>query len=137
MIRVNKTGSGPMLKMVAGGAISKGALCVSSSGKAVEAAAAVATQIVVGVAAESVAADGDIVTLYPLNGQLMEIDVDTTGSKTTFADSDIGFDFDISVSDHDFFIDPDDAEGPLILQSYDNDRATAVVFVPNTFIQMM
>ena len=137
MIRVNKTGSGPMLKMVAGAAISKGALCVSSGSKAVEAAAQVDTQTFVGVAAEAVAAANDIVTLYPLNGQLMEIDVDTTGSKTTFADSDIGFDFDISVSDHDFFIDPDDATGPLILQSYDNDRATAVVFVPNTFIQMM
>lgn len=136
MIRVNKDTGGPMLKMLAGEDITKGALIVSSSGEAKEAAAGVTTQIICGVAAESVD-DGEIVTLYPLNGRLMEIDIDTTGTETEFDDEDIGFDFDISVSDHDFFIDPDDTTGPLILQSYDNDRATAVVFVPNTFIQMM
>jgi hypothetical protein len=136
MIRVNKVNPGPLLKMTAGGAITKGALCVSSSGAAVEAAADVTTQIIVGVAAED-CDSGAVVTLYPLNGTLLEIDVDTTGTATTFADTDIGYDFDISVSSHDFFIDPDDTTGPLILQGYDNDRGTATVIVPNTFIQMM
>lgn len=135
MIRVNNVNPKAMIKMTAGGAITKGALCVSSSGAAVEAAAAVGTQIIVGVAAES-ADSAAIVTLYPIQGELIEIDVDTTGTKTTFADTDIGYDFDISVSSHDFFIDPDDATGPLRLVSYDNDRATAVVMIPATFVEI-
>lgn len=135
MIRVNNVNPKAMIKMTSGGDITKDALCVSSSETAVEAGEDVTTQIFVGVAAES-CDSGDVVTLYPIQGELIEIDVDTTGTKTTFADADIGTDFDISVSDHDFFIDPDDTTGPLRLVSYDNDRATAVVMIPATFVEI-
>lgn len=129
MINVNIVNPTRLIEFVVGsGGVTKGALCVVDSNTAIEGAAGIATQIIIGVAADSYD-EGDIGLFYPLTGVEMEIDVDTTGTKTSFVAADVGQDFDISVSSHNFFLDPDDATGPLILSSYDNDRNTAMARV--------
>jgi hypothetical protein len=128
MIKVNNVNPKALIRIVTGADVTKGALLVLANETAVEAAAGVATQIIVGVAAES-AASGAVAIVYPVIGEILEIDYDTDGTKTTFADADIGGSFDISVASHNYFIDPDDTTGPLRLIAYDNDKGVAQVMV--------
>ena len=128
MIKVNNVNPKALIRIVTGGDVTKGALLVLDNETAVEAAAGVATQIIVGVAAES-AASGAVAIVYPVIGEVLEIDIDTDGTKTTFTDADLGESYDISVASHDYSLDPDDTTGPLRLIAYDNDKAVAQVMV--------
>ena len=114
-------------------AISKGELVISSSGIK-PAVAALASQICVGLALEDAAATAKVPVL-PLQGVVMEIDFTNAGSKKTFADSDLGTEYDFVVTSHDAVLDPDDTScGSLTLVGYDNANLKAYVVLKNTLL---
>ena len=133
MIRVKDAQLKQQLKLYAAAAISKGEIVISNTG-AKPATAALATQVVLGLALET-ALINTMVPVYPLSGTVMEIDFTNAGTKKTFADSDLGTDYDFVVTSHDFVLDPDDTNnGSLTLVGYDNANLKAYVMLKNTLI---
>lgn len=133
MIRVKDAQLKQKLKLYAAAAISKGEIVISNTG-AKPATAALATQVVLGLALET-ALINTMIPVYPLSGTVMEIDFTNAGTKKTFTDADLGTDYDFVVTSHDFVLDPDDTtNGSLTLVGYDNANLKAYVMLKNTLI---
>lgn len=127
MIKVINANPNNLIKwFAASGGVKKGQLCKSASGAA-PVAAAHSGATLLGVALETQATQNAEVLLYPLTGSLLEIDILQTGTKKTFAVTDLGTQYDIVVaSDGAMNLDPDDTTGGfMILLGYDNDNKKA------------
>ena len=129
---INVTGNAPrkLINWFAkAGGVYKGQLVVTNSG-ATPASAALSTAIILGVALETQLVTNGIVKLYPVLGNILEIDYDPTATKKTFAVTDLGTQYDIVVIDNEHFLDPDDTTGGfLVLVGYENDIKKAYVAV--------
>lgn len=119
--------AGRILKFIAGsGGSTRGALMVVSSGKAVKAAAAPTAATVLGIACNTVSADG-IVEIEAIDNRMVTAAY-TGSTKTTLADTDIGTAFDL---DDSLTVDLDDvADGICICQGYDNEGKTITFIIP-------
>lgn len=128
MITVNKLSTAPLIKFYVGtGGVKKGQLAMASSDTAVIATEGQNTAVIIGVAADDYDA-GDVGLFYDIRGREVEIDIYQGGSTDTFADSDIGKDFDIyhAGTTNEYYIDPNDTTGAMfVVQSYDNTRKIA------------
>ena len=113
----------------------KGELAVISSNTAVAGAASISTATILGVVADDADAS-TIANIYPVNGIELEIDIYQSGTITTFADTDVGENFDFNVTGHVFTIDPNVNTGPMILLRYDNTTLKAIVKIINSCIYM-
>jgi hypothetical protein len=117
------------IPMIVGtGGLTKGCLCVVSGGKAVKAAAAVSAATLLGIACDDY--DADDIAQIALVGEGTEVMAPfiTTGTKKTFADTDLGKVYDLSDS---LKIAPDDTTGGCaLLIGYDNDTLEVRFLVP-------
>lgn len=115
------------LRFIAGtNGSTRGAMMVISAGKAVKAAAAHTAATVLGIAKNTVAADG-IVEIEMADDRLVTAAY-TGSSKTSLADTDIGTVFDLSDS---VTVNLDDTTGGMcICQGYDNTAKTITFVIP-------
>jgi len=123
------------LFMYAGtGGATKGALMVIDSDTAIEASEGISTQIVLGVAAETVDA-GAMCEIIPVDGVDIEADIYTGSTIDEFENVNCGDLYDIYVSSHVFYIDPNDTTGGFCLVSrYDNANAKAWIRIPKPYL---
>jgi len=133
MIKVQNANANKIFKWFASSTdVFKGQLIKSASGAAPVAAAHTGTTLL-GVAMEDQTTTNGVVYLYPLTGTILEIDVLQTGTKKTFAVTDLGSQYDIVVASDataSMSLDPDDTTGGfLILVDYDNDNHKAYCVV--------
>lgn len=106
-----------------------GQIVVNDSGAIAAATGAQTDAAVIGLCVET-STSGGTCKFVPISNIVLEMDVDRTGSKTTFAAADLGTLYDMSVSSTNQFIDPDDTTGGwLKLVGYDNDRGVAFAMV--------
>ncbi len=107
----------------------EGQLVKNDSGAAPCATGAQTDASILGLCIETTTSGGTC-KFVPISNIVLEIDVNTSGTKTTFAAADLGTLYDMSVSSNDQMIDPDDTTGGwLKLVGYDNDRAVAFAMV--------
>ena len=120
----------PVLKWFAKSTdIKKGQLVKSDTG-ASPVAAAHTGQTILGITLEAQAAANGVVYFYPINGQVLEIDFVKTGTKKSFAVTDLGTQYDMVVTSGNQVLDPDDTTGGfLILVDYNNDASKAYVVI--------
>ena len=112
----------------------RGVLVKSNSG-ADPVAAAHTGQTILGVVVEDQLTANREVLIHSVVGEVLEVDIDPTATKKTFAVTDLGTLYDMVVIDGEQFIDPDDtAGGFLFLVGYDNDRGVAYVAIDNADI---
>lgn len=107
----------------------KGVLVKSDTGASPVAAAHDGATIL-GVVVEDQTTINSEVLIQGIAGTVMEVDIDPTATKQTFAVTDLGTEYDIVVVDNEQFLDPDDTVGGfLTLVGYDNARKVAYVTV--------
>lgn len=137
MFKVCNIKPGSLIHMYAGtGGLTKGALCVIDSNTAIEASEGISTAIVLGVAADDCDA-GKVASIYPVNGVEIEADIYQGGASDTFADSNQGVLYDIYVSSHNYYVDPNDTSGAFVqVNRYDNTHKKAWIRIPEAYIYM-
>jgi len=134
MIKVSNINPGALIKFMAGAtALVKGQLVVNSSNTAVAGAASISTATIIGVVADD-AVLSTVANIYPVAGVDLEIDYYTGGTIVTFADTDIGENFDFNVTSGEFAIDPNLNTGPMLLIRYNNTTKKAFVKIINSCI---
>ncbi|MFA6977436.1 MAG: hypothetical protein WC194_12065 [Mesotoga sp.] len=87
---------------------------------------------ILGVVVETQTAINSEVLIQSVSGTVLEVDIDPSATKQTFAVTDLGSQYDMVVdaTTGEQFIDPDDTDGGfLVLVGYDNDRKKAYVTV--------
>lgn len=116
------------------GGVTKGALCKYDTNTVVETAEGVSTQVILGVAAETAAA-GAIAEIIPVDGVDIKCDVYQGGATDTFAAANQGVLYDIYVTAHTYYIDPNDTTGGFCLVSrYDNTNHIAWIRIPKPYL---
>lgn len=129
MIRLKNSNGAPIFKTYAKDAseIIANQLILYNSG-ADPVAAAHSGQTILGVTVEAQATQNGAVYYHPIAGQVLQINFLKTGTKTSFAVTDCGKQYDVVVTSGDQVLDPDDTTGGfLILVDYDNDAGLAYV----------
>ena len=103
---------------------------IKSDTGASPAAAGHTGQTFLGITLEDQDTANGIVYFYPITGQVLEIDFAVTGTKTSFAITNLGTQYDMVVTSGDMVLDPDDTTGGfLILVGYNNAAHKAYVVV--------
>lgn len=129
MIRLKNSNGAPIFKTYAADAseIIKNQLIKYNTG-ADPVAAAHTGQTILGVTVEAQDTENGVVYYHPIAGQVLQINFLKTGTKTSFAVTDCGKQYDVVVTAGDQVLDPDDTTGGfLILVDYDNDAGLAYV----------
>ena len=107
----------------------KGVLVKHNTGADPVAAAHTGATILGVMLEDQLSANGECL-IASVHGAVLEVDVDPTATKQTFAVTDLGTEYDIVVVDDEQFLDPDDTIGGfLTLVGYDNARKVAYVTV--------
>ncbi len=136
--RGSTNGTSPIYKRVPvniNQTIYKGSIVVKTTGKASAAADAAATGTVWGVSSEDIVTGGTVTAadtiLIDVNpASIYTMPFFSTGTKTSFTDSDIGTLFDLKADA--YTLDPDDTTGgTLELSDYNNSLKTASVLIHN------
>ena len=107
----------------------KGVLVKHNSGTDPVAAAHTGAAILGVMLEDQLTANGECL-IASVHGAVLEVDIDPTATKQTFAVTDLGTQYDVVFSGTEQFIDPDDTTGGfLILIGYDNYAKKAYVTV--------
>lgn len=114
------------------GGVTNGDLVVNSSGTVIKATDPVTAGTLVGIALEDVASGGLVMVDVITAGTTVLSRFVTTGTKKTFAGTDIGLVYDLADSRN---VDPDDTTGGCaLIAGYDNDTLEVTFNVPASLL---